>query len=134
MKKLTKIVAAALALVSLASCCNKISLDGQWDVKTVGGETVEASEEAPYIVFNEAEGTVHGFLGVNLINGNYTLKGEDLAFEHLGTTMMSGLPQDMDLEAKLLDAINAAAVAEVQAEKLVISDSEGKELLTLVRN
>ena len=134
MNKLSKILAALAAVLSLASCGNKLSLDGNWVVNTVGGEAVEGFEEAPYIVFDESEGTVHGFLGVNLINGNYTLKGNKLSFLHLGTTMMSGLPQEMDFEAKLQNAINAAAAAGMQADMLVIYDAEGKELLTLVRN
>lgn len=134
MKTFTSIIATILAVFSLSSCGSKIALDGQWTIKSVEGQTVEASEETPYLQFNEAEGTVHGFLGVNIINGSYALKGDKLSFEHLGTTMMSGLPQDMDLEIKLLSAINAAAVAKVEAETLLIYDNEGKELLTLARN
>lgn len=134
MKKISQILAAVLAVFSFASCGNKITVDGEWSIKTVGEETVQATEQAPYLVFNEAESTVHGFLGVNLLNGNYTLKGDKLSFQHLGTTMMSGLPQDMDLEAKLQNAINAAAVAKMQADELVIYDVEGNKLLTLARN
>lgn len=134
MKTLSSIIATILAVFSLSSCGSKIALDGQWTIKSVEGQAVEASEQAPYLQFNEAESTVHGFLGVNIINGSYALEGSNLSFEHLGTTMMSGLPQDMDLETKLLNAINAAAVAKVEADQLLIYDNEGKELLTLARN
>lgn len=134
MKKLSQVFISLCAMLAAVSCGNKLQLDGQWTIKTVEGEAIETTEQAPNLVFNEAEGTVHGFLGVNLLNGNYTLKGDKLSFEYLGSTMMSGLPQDMDVEAKLLNAINAAAVAGMQADELVIYDAEGKELLTLVRN
>ena len=134
MKKLFTIFAGLIAVLSLNSCADKTSIDGQWNIRSLGGEVVESTEEAPYLSFNEAEGTVNGFLGVNNISGNYSLQGNKLSFQYLGTSMMSGLPQDMDLEARLLDAINAAAVAEVQADVLVICDEEGKELLTLARN
>lgn len=134
MKTFSSVIATILAVFSLSSCASKISVDGEWAIKSVEGETVQTTEQAPYLVFNEDEGTVHGFLGVNLLNGNYTLKGSKLSFQHLGTTMMSGLPQDMDVEAKIQNAINAAAVAKMEAEKLLIYDAEGKELLTLARN
>lgn len=134
MKTFSSVIATILAVFSLSSCASKISVDGEWAIKSVEGETVQTTEQAPYLVFNEDEGTVHGFLGVNLLNGNYTLKGSKLSFQHLGTTMMSGLPQDMDMEAKIQNAINAAAVAKMEAEKLLIYDAEGKELLTLARN
>ena len=134
MNKFTRILAIVMAVFSLASCGAKLSIDGEWSVVSVEGQTVEASEKAPYLVFNESEGTVHGFLGVNLLNGTYSLKGDKLSLEHLGTTMMSGLPQDMDVEAKLLNAINSAAVARMEEGKLLIYDAEGKELLTLARS
>ena len=99
MKTFSSVIATILAVFSLSSCASKISVDGEWAIKSVEGETVQTTEQAPYLVFNEDEGTVHGFLGVNLLNGNYTLKGSKLSFQHLGTTMMSGLPQDMDIVA-----------------------------------
>ena len=100
---------------------------------TVNGEKVVTSEKTPFIEFNEAEGRVHGCLGVNIVNGGYTLDGNNLTFSQLASTMMAGLPADMEVESKLGAALGTVASVEVKGDVMSLKDAEGNVVLTLVR-
>lgn len=47
-------------------------------------------------------GSVHGSAGVNRYMGGYTIKDNKISFTQMGTTMMMGLPEDMDNETAYL--------------------------------
>ena len=95
--KIKAIMAMAAACCMAFSCSSPVELGGaEWVFDTVNGEKVVTSEKTPFIEFNEAEGRVHGCLGVNIVNGGYTLDGNNLTFSQLASTMMAGLPADME--------------------------------------
>lgn len=47
-------------------------------------------------------GSVFGSAGVNRYMGGYTIKDNKISFTQMGTTMMMGLPEDMDNETAYL--------------------------------
>lgn len=132
MKKLiamTLILAAGLFALS----CKPASLNGKWTISTVNGETVQTVDKTPYIDFNEAEGRINACFGVNTVNGAYKYEDGKLAIDNLMMTMMAGLPQDMEVENKVREAVASVASAKVSGDKLTLFDAAGSEVLTLVR-
>lgn len=126
---MTLILAAGLFAIS----CKPASLGGKWTISTVNGETVQTVDKTPYINFNEAEGRINACFGVNTVNGGYMFDNGKLAIDNLMMTMMAGIPQDMEVENKIREAVAAVATAKVGKEKLSLFDADGKEVLTLVR-
>lgn len=47
-------------------------------------------------------GSVYGSAGVNRYMGSYTIQDGKITFTQMGTTMMMGLPEDMDNETVYL--------------------------------
>ena len=132
MKKLiamAMIVVAGLAVLS----CGSGAIDGKWTISTVGGETVKTVEKIPYISFNGAEGRINACFGVNTANGSYTYENGKLGIDNLMMTMMAGIPQDMEVENKVREAVGNVASAKIKGNKLLLYDSAGKELMTLVK-
>ncbi len=135
MKKLV-VYALALAACTMALSCGSqsVSLSGDWIFDTVDGEKVSAVEKTPFLSFDEAEKRVHGCLGVNVVNGSYTFKGDSLKFSPMASTMMAGLPQDMELEGKLGAALVKVATVEFDGNSMSLKDAAGELVLTLVKS
>lgn len=132
--KIKAFLAIAAACCMAFSCSSPVELGGaDWVFESVNGEKVETSEKTPFLQFDETEGRVHGCLGVNIVNGGYTLDGDKLTFSQLASTMMAGLPSDMEVESKLGAALGTVASVEVKGEVMSLKDAEGKVVLTLVR-
>lgn len=133
--KFKAIIAMAAACCMAFSCSSPVVLGGSdWVFDTACGEKVVTSEKTPFIRFDEAEGRVHGCLGVNIVNGSYTLDGKNLTFSQMASTMMAGLPSDMDVESKLGAALGTVASVEVKGETMSLKDAEGNVVLTLVKS
>ena len=138
MKKTISAIAATAVAVLMASCCAQPELDGTWTVTAVGSEQVSLpdslADATPFIEFNVEEGRIHGNTGCNIMNGSYSLDGNRLTFEAVATTMMAGPQELMELESKVLNAVNdAASVKETAEGVLSISDSEGNVVMELTR-
>lgn len=132
MKKLfamTLIVAAGL----LAWACKPDTLNGEWKIDAVNGETVTTVEKTPFLQFDEAESRVHGCFGVNTVNGSYTFDNGKLDIGNLMMTMMAGVPQDMEVENKVRAAMGTVVAAKIKGDKLALLDAEGAEVVTLSR-
>lgn len=127
------IISAALAVSAamlLSSCAGNINLNGKWEIITLGGETVEATETDPYLEFNTETNEVHGHTGCNIMNGSFSQDGKKLTFGNMATTMMAG--PDMALEREVLDAINKTASAKsVSGNRLQVFDANGNLLMEL---
>lgn len=123
-----------LASLLAFSCKEKLSVAGDWKIDTVGGEKVTTLEKEAFLSFDENENRVHGCLGVNTVNGAYTVDGNKISIGELAMTMMAGLPQDMDTENKLRNAlISVTSVKAKGAGKLILMDDSGAAVMTLVR-
>lgn len=97
------LTAIILTAMTLTSCSNKVDLNGEWKIISVGSEKVMETEAPPTLSFDAATGRFHGYTGVNIVNGDYVQKGRKLTLNGLGATMMAGPEEDMDLERKILD-------------------------------
>ncbi len=129
MKKFIWTAFAASAML-FSSCAGQSDLNGKWEIVTLGGEKVEATETNPYLEFNPAEGKVHGHTGCNLMNGTFSQDGKKLSFGNMATTMMAG--PDMALESSVLDAINrTASVKKASDGKLELLDANGNPLMEI---
>ena len=128
-----KIKAIFAMAAACCSCSTPVELGGSWVIDTVNGEKVTTSEKIPFINFNEADGRIHGCFGVNIVNGTYTLNGDKLSFGRMATTMMAGLPADMEVESKINAAAGVVASVEVKGETMSLKNAEGDVVLTLVK-
>jgi len=135
MKKFALYFAAAAATVfSVVSCAGSPEMAGEWNVVKINGETVAVTDNSPFLSFDAVQGRVHGRTGVNIVNGSYTLEGNKLHLDGLGTTMMAGPEEDMQLEQKFLGAINdVVAVKSAGEGKLQLCGKDGNVLMELVK-
>ncbi len=63
-------------------------LAGEWTISSVGGHKV-TGENRPYVNFSIDDNKIYGSNGCNIINGGFSVKGDNIAFENLITTMMT---------------------------------------------
>ena len=132
-KIITAILITAMALAS-ASCSKRFDLDGNWKITSVGDETVAPSEAPPTLSFNSETGRVHGYTGVNIVNGDYSHEGRRLTIGALGATMMAGPEEDMALERKILEAFENTVKARLSEEGVLeFLNSEDEVIMTLER-
>lgn len=136
MKKIFSASAMAAMAIMLSACCAQPELDGTWTVTSVAGEQVSLpdslADATPFIRFDSAEGRIHGNSGCNIMNGAYTQDGNKLSFTGVATTMMAGPQELMELESKVLNAVNnAASVKEPSEGQLQICDAEGNVVMEL---
>ena len=130
---LTSLIIIAMATAAV-SCNSKVDLNGEWKITSVGTEEVTSSEAAPSLSFNTETGRIHGYTGVNIVNGEYEQEGRKLSLKGLGMTMMAGPEDDMALERKILDAFEQVRTAKETSEgELALYDSEGEIIMTLKR-
>lgn len=68
-------------------------------------------------------GSVFGSSGVNRYIGSYSIKDGKITFGNLGSTMMMGLPEDMDNETKYLKSLKESLAIKFDKENnLIISE------------
>ena len=116
------------------SCAKKVDLNGEWAITSVGSDEKTVSESVPTLNFNSETGRIHGYTGINIVNGNYSHEGRRLSLSGLGVTMMAGPEDEMALERKILDAFNATRTVKMSDEgELLLIDGDGNEIMTLVR-
>lgn len=70
-------------------------------------------QRTPSLIFLSEDNQVHGFAGVNQLNGTYTLEDNRLTFGPLAMTRMAGSPEAMALEQRF-----SAALEEITAWRL----------------
>lgn len=115
-----------------AACSNKVDLNGDWKITSVGTEMVESSEAPPTLSFNSETGRIHGYTGVNIVNGDYSHDGRKLSINGLGATMMAGPEEDMVLERKILEAFENTVETRLTEEgNLEFLNSEDVVVMTL---
>ena len=104
----------------------------QWE--SLGTESIQAGEAAPTLSFNTETGRIHGYTGVNVVNGEYEYAGRKLTLSGLGVTMMAGPEEDMKLERSILDAFaKISSVKQSEERELLLLDKEGDIVMTLQR-
>ena len=87
---------------------------------------------APEITFG-ADGRVSGRATVNRIMGSYDTDRDTLVLSELATTMMAGLPDAMDQERRVLDALSRPLqVVALEGGDVALDDGEDRTVLAPV--
>lgn len=134
MKRIITAILISLMTMTCLSCASKVELNGEWAITSVGTDEITASESVPTLSFNSETGRIHGYTGINIVNGNYSHEGRKLSLSGLGVTMMAGPADEMALERKILDAFNATRSVKMSDEgELLLMDGDGNEIMTLAR-
>lgn len=134
MKRIITAIFISLMTMTCISCASKVELNGEWAITSVGTDEISVSESVPTLTFNSETGRVHGYTGINIVNGNYSHEGRKLSLSGLGVTMMAGPADEMALERKILDAFNATRSVKMSDEgELLLMDGDGNEIMTLAR-
>ena len=106
-------------------------LNGNWQITSVGGKTVEGDEASIFIDINELK--VHGNTGCNFFNGVLYInpdKSNAIDFSNLGSTRM--MCPNMEQESAILLALEETVSAIQGSEgNVMLLNSAGKELMTL---
>lgn len=129
-----KSIFVVMTAAVLMSSCKTVStpvLDGEWNVTSVEGKAVEASQ-LPYVGFAAEKSLVYGNAGCNLITGTYRVDGKNGKIElgHVASTMMAC--PNMELEQSVLKALNGVArIKATDADHLVLQDAGKNTLLQL---
>ena len=122
------------SMIILASSCGRVDLAGEWKIVSVGSEQIQDSKAVPTLSFNEETGQIHGYTGVNIVNGEYVQEGRKLSLKGLGMTMMAGPAEDMALERKIVSAFeNIHSTKLNENDELLILDQQGDTLMVLAR-
>jgi uncharacterized lipoprotein YbaY len=103
----------------------------EWVLDTLAGEAL-AHDVRPTVAF-DAEGRVAGNAGCNRYHGTYAVDGEKLGVGHLGATQMACPPEQMEQEARFLDALGRVDRASLHEGLLVLCFGEPAQELVLAR-
>lgn len=133
MKKVSNLLVAVMAVLVMASCAGKKSLDslnGEWGVVTIGEMAVPESDDV-FIGFNTVEQLIYGSTGCNQLTGAMPadVNPETLMFGAMGSTRM--LCADMTVEDAMLPALARVVDFNVDGDTLTLLDADGTVLLTL---
>ena len=112
------------------------SLEGEWRIAEIKGETLPAKlEKEPFIAFDLKAKRIHGNAGCNMINGGIITEENNprsLSFPAVAATMMAC--PDMSIERKVLDALNAVKSFDITTNKdVTLYGEDGTQLLVLKR-
>lgn len=111
------------------------SLDGEWKIAGIRGEAIPSDlEKEPFISFDLNTKRIHGNAGCNMINGGIITDDSNprsLSFPAVAATMMAC--PDMEVEGKVLNALNSVKLFDVLADKSVGLYSEDNTLLLLLK-
>ena len=133
MKKVMNLLAVVMAVVAMASCAEKKSLEvlgGEWNVVSVG-ELVVPDSVGAFIGFNLAEKMVYGSTGCNRFAGELpaTVSPETPMFSALGSTRMMCI--DMTVEDALLPALGEVVDFKVDGDTLCLLNAAGQTVVSL---
>ena len=133
MKKVMNLFVVVMAVVAMASCAEKKSLEvlgGEWNVVSVGELVVPDSVDA-FIGFDLAEQIVYGCTGCNQLTGAMPaeVKPEVPMFAALGSTRM--MCADMTVEDAMLPALGQVVDFNVEGDNLYLLGVDGATLLSL---
>ncbi|MGN0187908.1 MAG: META domain-containing protein [Candidatus Cryptobacteroides sp.] len=134
MKKFLLIAVFAACVAGLVSCGSEApDVAGRWDVVSIGDKAVVEYDpmHGPALIFDCEAGRVHGFTGVNLVNGSFTKDGSVISFGEMATTMMAGPLEAMEQERAFLEAVEAAVKVVPVKGGIAFRDENGKEVMRL---
>jgi len=117
------LASAALVFSSCKGGAESADLSGVWNLKTIDGVEVVIPEDQPSIEFSAKQ--YHLQTGINIVNGNYSVKKDVLKMEEGPMTRMAGSEEGMNLETKILDFLFNPLEVDVQENVLTLTSSNG---------
>lgn len=104
-----------------------------WRLTQLGGQMIGNPEgpAAISLVLESQNPRVMGFAGCNRMFGGYTLNGDEIKFDEIGSTKMACVDQDrMQLEMRYLETLPNAARWKITDSTLTLLDARGDSLAT----
>jgi len=107
-------------------------LETYWRPVEIEGKALVSRPGArePHFLLSAERQRVRGFTGCNIVTGGFEQGPESLHFKSLAITRMACLPE-IDIEARFLSALNAAASYRIAGETLELRDKDGKVRMRL---
>ncbi len=72
---------------------------------------------------------VSGYSGINRFNSSFKLEGNNIIFENMISTLMSGSEEDMKIEDSYLKLLNSAKNISISENTLTIETTTGTNLI-----
>jgi len=91
---------------------------------------VASHQREPYFVLDSESHRVSGSGGCNGLIGSYELKGDELTFRQMASTMMA-CPEGMDTETAFLKALTEVMAWKITRQQLQLLDARGNVLASL---
>lgn len=117
------------ACASLTGTADQPLQQTHWKLSSLAdsSQLAHESQRTPDLQFNSRAKRVAGSTGCNRFMGSYTLKGQQLKFRQLATTMMA-CSRGMDTEEAYLDALSKVASWKVHGDSLELLDANKQPL------
>ena len=119
---MNKILSYILILISLISCSKENRLNGKKYIKKTETETIITLE------FAQNENKINGKV-VNNYFGNFEINGNNIKFDPIGSTMMLGMPKDMEIEQQFFSFMNDVTNYYIDNNQLILLDKNGKKFI-----
>lgn len=107
-----------------------MTVTGRWRVETIAKRAVTGAVTVEF----GADGRITGSTGVNQAMGSYEMVDGELRCSPLALTRMSGPPELMDQQNRLLDALTEPTMIQLEGDRLVLGAGDGRLVLHRVTN
>jgi copper homeostasis protein (lipoprotein) len=94
--------------------------------------TLVPQQREPFIVLQSGDRRITGFSGCNQLSGSYHLAADELKILPAATTRMA-CAQGMDIEQRLLKALEATASWRIEGDRLDLLDKQ-REILAIFKS
>jgi copper homeostasis protein (lipoprotein) len=100
-----------------------------WKLTRLNDNPISApvKQREAFFLLDPANHRVSGSGGCNRLMGSYELKGDELKFGRMASTMMA-CPEGMDTEQAFLKSLGQVSKWKISGQSLELSDSDGKVL------
>lgn len=109
-----------------------LSLESSWRVVEIAGEPVAEGVLATLAI--DAEGGISGSGGCNRYFGSAEIDGERIDMGDIGATRMACPEPAMSEEQRYLQALDAVAIWQIEADELTFADDEDTVVVRLERD
>jgi len=129
MKKIFATIAATAAILTACGPAQTIDITGDWVILEVEGEMIELCD-LPTVSFTE--NTYSAFTCVNIVNGEYSRKGDVIVLGEGAMTKMAGDEEAMALEDRIVElASQPLTITASEDEYIYLCDAEGNAVFQL---
>ncbi|HRQ31591.1 MAG TPA: META domain-containing protein [Anaerolineales bacterium] len=134
MKKILKLLFAAMFALAACAPAMPASIVGEWTLESYGdpsNPTLVAPDIDATVVFDVDR--LSGNVGCNQFNGGYMLDGDRISFDPLASTKMACMGAAGDQEAAVLRAFAGAATFSLNDAALTITSEDGASVVVFTR-